>query len=164
MKGNIEVRKANISDINRINDIMFCINDLRAKSTEYDDYKIYHSRSSLEEVLKGNKDEMIFIAVKNKRLIGMLNFSFNNPNYMFFADKFIYINYLYVDTDYLQDEYKIECVTKKLFDNTIIEMKKYGFKYICADVLSKEYELREILEKNHMKSYRHRLCKKIKTV
>ncbi len=53
---------------------------------------------------------------------------------------------------------------KKLFEASISEAKKHGFKYICGDVLSEEEELRELFEVNDMKNYKNRLYKKINTM
>ncbi|NFS07031.1 GNAT family N-acetyltransferase [Clostridium botulinum] len=165
MREDIEIYKAGISDMDKIADLIVSINEEKTKITKYDDFNFYHSKNSLKEVLNGeNKNEIIFIAMDKESVVGMINLSFSDSDYMFFIDKFLYIKYLYVDKNkfiYIK-EYKD--VAKKLFVASISEAKKHGFKYICGDVLSEEEELRELFEVNDMKNYKNRLYKKINTM
>lgn len=165
MREDIEIYKAGISDMDKIADLIVSINEEKTKITKYDDFNFYHSKDSLEEVLNGkNKNEIIFIARSKENFIGMINLSSSDSDYMFFIDKFIYIKYLYVDKNKFTDIKKYKDASKKLFEASISEAKKHGFKYICGDVLSEEEELRELFEVNDMKNYKNRLYKKINTM
>ncbi|HDK7155111.1 TPA: N-acetyltransferase [Clostridium botulinum] len=165
MREDIEIYKAEISDMDKIANLIVSINEEKTKITKYDDFNFYHSKDSLEKVLNGkNKNEMIFIARSKESFIGMINLSFSDSDYMFFIDKFIYIKYLYVDRNKFIDTQEYKEATQKLFEVSISEAKKHGFKYICGDVLSEEEELRELFEVNDMKNYKNRLYKKINTM
>ncbi|MGO5073960.1 GNAT family N-acetyltransferase [Clostridium sporogenes] len=165
MREDIEIYRAEISDMDKIANLIVSINEEKTKITKYDDFNFYHSKDSLEEVLNcKNKNEMIFIARNKENLIGMINLSFSDSDYMFFIDKFIYIKYLYVDKNKFTDTQEYKDATQKLFEASISEAKKHGFKYICGDVLSEEEELRELFEMNDMKNYKNRLYKKINTM
>lgn len=161
MREDIEIYKADISDMDKIANLIVSINEEKTKITKYDDFNFYHSKNSLEEVLNGkNKNEMIFIARSKENFIGMINLSFSDSDYMFFIDKFLYIKYLYVNKNKFTDIQEYKDATQKLFAASISEAKKHGFKYICGDVLSEEEELRELFEMNDMKNYKNRLYKK----
>ncbi|KOY66180.1 hypothetical protein [Clostridium sporogenes] len=165
MREDIEIYKAEISDMDKIDDLIVSINEEKTKITKYDDFNFYHSKDSLEEVLNGkNKNEMIFIARSKENFIGMINLSSSDSDYMFFIDRFVYIKYLYVDKNKFTDIKEYKDASKKLFEASISEAKKHGFKYICGDVLSEEEELRELFEINDMKNYKNRLYKKINTM
>ncbi|MCS4475316.1 N-acetyltransferase [Clostridium botulinum] len=165
MREDIEIYKADISDMDKIANLIVSINEEKTKITKYDDFNFYHSKNSLEEVLNGkNKNEMIFIARSKENFIGMINLSFSDSDYMFFIDKFLYIKYLYVNKNKFTDIQEYKDATQKLFAASISEAKKHGFKYICGDVLSEEEELRELFEMNDMKNYKNRLYKKINTM
>ncbi|EKO1913228.1 N-acetyltransferase [Clostridium botulinum] len=165
MREDIEIYKADISDMDKIADLIVSINEEKTKITKYDDFNFYHSKDSLEEVLNGkNKNEIIFIARRKENFIGMINLSSSDSDYMFFIDRFVYIKYLYVDKNKFTDIKEYKDASKKLFEASISEAKKHGFKYICGDVLSEEEELRELFEVNDMKSYKNRLYKKINTM
>ncbi len=165
MGEDIEIYKAEMSDMDKIADLIVSINEEKTKITKYNDFNFYHSKDSLEEVLNGkNKNEMIFIARSKENFIGMINMSFSDSDYMFFIDKFLYIKYLYVDKSKFTDIKEYKDATQKLFAASISEAKKHGFKYICGDVLSEEEELRELFEVNDMKNYKNRLYKKINTM
>ncbi|KEJ00004.1 hypothetical protein N494_03045 [Clostridium botulinum A2B7 92] len=165
MREDIEIYKAEISDMDKIADLIVSINEEKTKITKYDDFNFYHSKNSLKEVLNGkNKNEIIFIARNKENIIGMINLSFRDSDYLFFIDKFLYIKYLYVDKDKFIDTQEYKDIAKKLFEASISEAKKYGFKYICGDVLSEEEELRKLFEVNDMKNYKNRLYKKINTM
>lgn len=165
MREDIEIYKAEISDMDKIADLIVSINEEKTKITKYDDFNFYHSKDSLEEVLNGkNKNEMIFIARSKENFIGMINLSSSDSDYMFFIDRFVYIKYLYVDKNKFTDIKEYKDASKKLFEASISEAKKHGFKYICGDVLSEEEELRELFEINDMKNYKNRLYKKINTM
>ncbi|HGG0416961.1 N-acetyltransferase [Clostridium botulinum] len=165
MREDIEIYKAGISDMDKIADLIVSINEEKTKITKYDDFNFYHSKNSLEEVLNGkNKNEIIFIARNKENFIGMINLSFRDSDYLFFIDKFLYIKYLYVDKNKFTDIKEYKDASKKLFEASISEAKKHGFKYICGDVLSEEEELRELFEVNDMKNYKNRLYKKINTM
>lgn len=165
MREDIEIRKAEIEDMDKIANFILDINERRTSIMKYDDFKLYHSRNSLEEVLNHkNKSEIILVAMNKESLVGMINLSFSNSDYMFFVDRFVYIKYMYVDKNKLTNTEEFEYIAKKLFEAVISESKKHRFKYICGDVLSEEDELRELFEMNDMKNYRNRLCKKIKTM
>ncbi|MCS4470815.1 N-acetyltransferase [Clostridium botulinum] len=152
MREDIEIYKADISDMDKIANLIVSINEEKTKITKYDDFNFYHSKNSLEEVLNGkNKNEMIFIARSKENFIGMINLSFSDSDYMFFIDKFLYIKYLYVNKNKFTDIQEYKDATQKLFAASISEAKKHGFKYICGDVLSEEEELRELFEMNDMK-------------
>ncbi|KEJ01738.1 N-acetyltransferase [Clostridium botulinum] len=165
MREDIEIYKADISDMDKIANLIVSINEEKTKITKYDDFNFYHSKNSLKEVLNGkNKNEMIFIARSKENFIGMINLSFSDSDYMFFIDKFLYIKYLYVNKNKFTDIQEYKDATQKLFAASISEAKKHGFKYICGDVLSEEEELRELFEMNDMKNYKNRLYKKINTM
>ncbi len=57
-----------------------------------------------------------------------------------------------MDKNKFTDTQEYKEATQKLFEASISEAKKYGFKYICGDVLSEEEELRELFEVNDMKT------------
>ncbi|MCR1934568.1 GNAT family N-acetyltransferase [Clostridium tepidum] len=161
----IRIRKADINDMDKIADLISSINEKKTKITKYDDFNFKHSKDSLKEVLSGkNKNEILFIAICKENFLGMINISFNNPDYIFFIDKFAYIKYMYVDKNKLIDKQKYEYVAKELFEVAISEGKKYGFKYICGDVLTEEDELKELFEMNDMKNYKRRMQKKVSIV
>ncbi|MFV3011135.1 GNAT family N-acetyltransferase [Clostridium botulinum] len=165
MGEDIEIYKAEISDMDKIADLIVSINEEKIRITKYNDFNFYHSKNSLKEVLNGkNKNEIIFIAMDKENVVGMINLSFSDSDYMFFIDKFLYIKYLYVDKNKFTDTQEYKDVTQKLFAASISEAKKHGFKYICGDVLSEEEELRELFEVNDMKNYKNRLYKKINTM
>lgn len=165
MRENIEIRQANINDINYLLTIMSEINKKRDDMIEYDDFKLNHSKNSLEEVLEGkNENEIIFVAIHNEKIIGILNLLFSAPDYIFFVDKFVYIKYLYLDQNESSTSEDREYISKKLFDSGINISKKYGFKYICGDVLNGENELEDLFKTNEMKNYRSRLCKKLNNI
>ncbi|NFE81733.1 GNAT family N-acetyltransferase [Clostridium sporogenes] len=165
MREDIEIYRAEISDMDKIANLIVSINEEKTKITKYDDFNFYHSKNSLEEVLNGkNKNEIIFIARSKENFIGMINLSSSDSDYMFFIDKFVYIKYLYVDKNKFTDIKEYKDIAKELFEASISEVKKHGFKYICGDVLSEEEELRELFEVNDMKNYKNRLYKKINTM
>ncbi|EJO5347411.1 GNAT family N-acetyltransferase [Clostridium botulinum] len=165
MREYIKIRKADINDMDKIADLILSINEQKGKITKYNDFNFNHSKESLREVLSGkNKNEMIFIAMDKENFVGMIDFYFSDSNYMFFIDKFVYIKYLYVDKNkfiYTQD---YSYVSKRLFETLINKAKEYGVKYVCADVLSKEDELKELFEMNEMTNYKNRLYKKVNAV
>lgn len=89
MREDIEIYKAEISDMDKIADLIVSINEEKTKITKYDDFNFYHSKDSLEEVLNGkNKNEMIFIARSKENFIGMINVSFSDSDYMFLLISF----------------------------------------------------------------------------
>lgn len=89
MREDIEIYKADISDMDKIANLIVSINEEKTKITKYDDFNFYHSKNSLEEVLNGkNKNEMIFIARSKENFIGMINLSFSDSDYMFLLISF----------------------------------------------------------------------------
>lgn len=167
MRENIKIQQADIDDINYLLDIMSQIDKKRDNMIIYDDFRLTHSKNSLEEVLSGkNENEAIIVAKDNEKIIGILNLLFSPPDYIFFVDKFVYIKYLYVDQD--QDKLKTledrEYISKELFDYAINISKSNGFKYICGDVITGDNELESLFKRNEMKDYRSRFCKNLNKI
>ncbi len=89
MREDIEIYKAEISDMDKIADLIVSINEEKTKITKYDDFNFYHSKNSLKEVLNGkNKNEIIFIARNKENFIGMINLSFRDSDYLFLLISF----------------------------------------------------------------------------
>ncbi|GAA0713481.1 GNAT family N-acetyltransferase [Paraclostridium ghonii] len=162
MRENIKIQQADIDDMNYLLDIMSKIDKKRDNMIIYDDFRLTHSKNSLEEVLSGkNENEAIIVAKDNEKIIGILNLLFSTPDYIFFVDKFVYIKYLYVDQDKLKTLEDREDISKELFDYAINISKSNGFKYICGDVLIGDNELESLFKTNEMKDYRSRFCKNL---
>jgi hypothetical protein len=165
MNEDIEITNADITDLDKILSIMISIDNKRNNIIKYNDFEFKHSKESLEKVLNNeNKDEIIFIAIYNENLIGILNILFSNPDYNFFADKFIYIKYLYIENNESIKTENRRYISEKLFGFAINKAKEYGFKYICGDVLDDEDELKELFKINSMENYRNRLYKRISDI
>lgn len=165
VKEDIVIQSANISYLNEILSIIMDIDDKRNNIMKYNDFEFKHSENSLEEVLNNkNKNEIIFIARHKEKLIGMINILFSNPNYIFFVDKFAYVKYLYVEKSELVSEEERKDISEKLFNIAMEKIKKYGFRYICGDILDGDDDLKELFQINCMKKYRSRLYKKINDV
>lgn len=161
----IKLQQACIDDLNYLLDIMSKIDKKREDMIIYDDFRLSHSKNSLEEVLNSKtENELIIIAKDNEKIIGILNLIFSPPDYIFFVDKFIYIKYLYVDQDKLKTLEDREYISKELFDHAINISKRNGFKYICGDVLTGDNELEGLFKTNEMKAYRSRFCKKLNKI
>lgn len=165
MRENIKIQQADIDDINYLLDIMSQIDKKRDNMIIYDDFRLTHSKNSLEEVLSGkNENEAIIVAKDNEKIIGILNLLFSPPDYIFFVDKFVYIKYLYVDQDKLKTLEDREYISKELFDYAINISKSNGFKYICGDVITGDNELKSLFKTNEMKDYRSRFCKNLNKI
>ncbi|GAA0696617.1 GNAT family N-acetyltransferase [Paraclostridium ghonii] len=165
MREKIKIQQANIDDLHFLLDIISKIDKKRDDMIIYDDFRLWNSKNSLEEVLNGkNKNEAIIVAKDNEKIIGILNLLFSPPDYIFFVDKFAYIKYLYVDQPKLKTLEYVEYISKELFDYAISISKTNGFKYICGDVLAGENELEYLFKSNEMKDYRSRLCKKLNKI
>lgn len=165
MRENIKIQQADIDDINYLLDIMSQIDKKRDNMIIYDDFRLTHSKNSLEEVLSGkNENEAIIVAKDNEKIIGILNLLFSPPDYIFFVDKFVYIKYLYVDQDKLKTLEDREYISKELFDYAINISKSNGFKYICGDVITGDNELESLFKRNEMKDYRSRFCKNLNKI
>ncbi|WP_371025375.1 GNAT family N-acetyltransferase [Paraclostridium ghonii] len=165
MRENIKIQQADIDDINYLLDIISKIDKKRDNMIIYDDFRLTHSKNSLEEVLSGkNENEAIIVAKDNEKIIGILNLLFSPPDYIFFVDKFVYIKYLYVDQDKLKTLEDREYISKELFDYAMNISKSNGFKYICGDVLTGDNELESLFKTNEMKDYRSRFCKNLNKI
>ncbi|KKY01580.1 hypothetical protein VN21_08060, partial [Paraclostridium benzoelyticum] len=76
----IKLQQACIDDLNYLLDIMSKIDKKREDMIIYDDFRLSHSKNSLEEVLNSKtENELIIIAKDNEKIIGILNLIFSPP-------------------------------------------------------------------------------------
>lgn len=158
----IKIECGKIEDIDYIFNVIEEIERKKESISKYIDIEEAYSKDRLKSILnKEVKEEVILIAksINDDRILGIINLKFQKPDYIFFVDKFVYVKYMYLDADIIEADKKF--ISEELFKETIKISKKYGFKYLCSDVLEGEKEVKKILEDNRLRKYRNRLCKKI---
>lgn len=155
-KSEIIIRKAELDDLNEIWNIMKKIHKKQDLLKYYEDFNTRHTRDSIEKaLLKGTGEyEKIWTACFENEIKGFLDIQYKASDYLFFADKYIFIRYFYVCNNE-QD------IAEKLMNHAIQESKKYGFEYMCGDIVPEDQEMRELYSRNGLEEYRNRMAKQL---
>ena len=155
MEKNIDIRRAKIEDINAIWEIIQELNKNKEEFLSYEDKNDNHTKESLLAILQPDiNTESIWLACVNKRICGLLDIEYRKADYLFFNDKYMFIRYLTVQDNETE-------IVEKLMDTAIVDAKKYGFEYICGDMIPEDTYQNELLKKSGLDEYRFRLSKKL---
>lgn len=117
------------------------------------DYNIYHSKKSLENVLSDDTSrEKILLALDGGKLVGIADFSYCYPDYLFFESEFGYIRYLITDNFETQ---------KTLYDEIKERLKNSNIRYVVKDLWTSEEKEYKDYQTLGMKKQRTRLYKEL---
>lgn len=146
------IREAEIKDYNQIWEKIKTITPSEL-GKRINDYNIYHSQKSLKGVLDDETyREKILLALKDGKLVGIADFSYCYPDYLFFESEFGYIRYL------ITDDFETQ---KTLYDEIKVRLKNSNIRYIVKDLWSSEEKEYEEFQNLGMKKQRTRLYKKL---
>lgn len=142
-------------DLESLWNIMNSLHLKQKAMMEYEDCNTRHTKETLEQLLRnGEEEERIWAAFENEKMIGFIDIQYKKPDYLFFDDKYVFIRYFYVE------ECENAC-SEDLINTAIEDAKKYGFEYICGDVISKDSDMEKMYMENHFEHYRIRLSKEL---
>lgn len=150
----IHIRIPVKEDLEEVWDMMDKIHKKQQELLTYEDFHTEHTKETLGQLIEnGNEAERIWIACDDTKIVGLIDIQYKSPDYMFFDDKYVYVRYFY-------EEEAVTC-SEMLMDTAIEDARKYGFTYMCGDVLSEDKDMESLYGKNQFENYRLRLAKNL---